>query len=51
MSTPDKQMSIAAINEQISAEPWETEDTADWISQAAENEASYNSGTDSKEEN
>ena len=39
-------MSIAAINEQISAEPRETVDTADWISQAAENEPPNNSSTD-----
>ena len=43
-------MSIAAISEQVSAESRETEDTADWISHMAENEAPYNSGTDSEEE-
>ena len=49
-SPPDKQMSIAAISEQVSAESRETEDTADWISHVAENDTSYNSGTDSEEE-
>ena len=38
-STPDKQKSIAAISEQVTAESRETEDTADWIGHATENEA------------
>ena len=33
---PNKQMSIAAISEQVSAESRGTEDTADWISHATE---------------
>ena len=43
-------MSIAAINEQVSAESRETEDTTDWISHATKNKTPYNSDTDSDEE-
>ena len=49
-SISNKQVSITAINEQVSAESRETEDTIDWISHATENKAPYNSDTDSDEE-
>ena len=47
-STPHKQITIAAISERVTAESRETEDTADWISHATENEDHYDSSTDSK---
>ena len=43
-------MNIAAISEQVTTESRETEDTADWINHATENEAHYDSSTDSEDE-
>ena len=43
-------MKITAISEQVTAEHQETEDTADWIGHATENEVHYDSSTDSEDE-
>ena len=42
-------MSSAAFSEQVTAESRETGDTTDWIGHATENEAHYDSSTDSED--